>query len=125
MADVDIDLFEDHSKTEAQPDETGGTIPLIQGGVGGGASWEPKREQETSFGGKTQRTRLKEAQVEGLYQKLSEIAHQTARSIPFRLFRTKRSETVLQRQEYTLNPSCTNGGGVGMTPQWFFKHNSA
>ena len=40
--------------------------------IGGGAAWEPEHEQKTSFGGKTQRTRPKEAQVEGLYRKLSE-----------------------------------------------------
>ena len=57
IADVDIDPFSDHDKTDAQPDETGETISLIPGG---GATWEPEREQETSFGRKTQRTRLKE-----------------------------------------------------------------
>ena len=35
MAEVDIDPFDDHDKTDAQPDETGETIPLILGVVGG------------------------------------------------------------------------------------------
>ena len=41
LANVDIDPFGDHSKTGAQPDETGKTIPLNKGGVvgGGGATW--------------------------------------------------------------------------------------
>ena len=73
---VDVDPFGDYDK----PDETGKTIPLNPGGVvvEGGSTWEPEYKRETSFrGGKTQRTRLKEAQVEGLYQKLSKIICQT------------------------------------------------
>ena len=48
---VDID-FGDHSKTDAQPDETGETISLIPEGVGEGAIWKPECKQETLFGGK-------------------------------------------------------------------------
>ena len=61
MADNDIEPFGDHSKTDTQPDETGETIPLNPEGVvvGRGATWEPERGQETLFGEKTQRTRLK------------------------------------------------------------------
>ena len=73
MADVDIDPFCNHNKPDTQPNETGESILLTLGGViGGGSTWEP--ELETLFkGGKTQLTRLKEVQVEGLYRKLSEI----------------------------------------------------
>ena len=46
MANVDIYPFSDHDKTEVQPDETGETLPLIPGGVGG-ATWAPECEQET------------------------------------------------------------------------------
>ena len=43
MADVDIDPFSDHDKTDVQLDEMGETIPLDpRGGVGGGSTWEPK-----------------------------------------------------------------------------------
>ena len=46
----------------------GENIPLTPGVViGGGSTWEP--EHETLFRGKTQRTRPKEALVEGLYLK--------------------------------------------------------
>ena len=46
MADVDIDPFGDH---ESRPEEpTGENIPLTL--VGGGTTWEPEHEQETSFG---------------------------------------------------------------------------
>ena len=34
MADVDTNPFGDHDKTDAQPDETGETIPLNPGGAG-------------------------------------------------------------------------------------------
>ena len=46
MADIDIDPFGEHkSRTEEPTDEN---IPLTP--VGGGPTWEPTREQETSFG---------------------------------------------------------------------------
>ena len=42
MADVDIDSFTEHDKTDAQPDET---IPFALGEViEGGSTWEPKQE---------------------------------------------------------------------------------
>ena len=47
MADIDIDPFGEHeSRTEEPTDEN---FPLTP--VGGGSTWEPTREQETSFGG--------------------------------------------------------------------------
>ena len=53
MADVDINPFGDHNKTDSHPDDTGETIPLSPGGAIGaaGSSWEPEPEQETSCGG--------------------------------------------------------------------------
>ena len=85
MADIDIDPFGDHDKVDAQPDEPmGETIPLIRGGViGGGSTWELECKQETSIRGKMLSTRLKEAQVEGLYQKLSEETGQTPDAFHF------------------------------------------
>ena len=44
MADIDIDPFGEHNRTEEPTDEN---IPLIP--VGGGSTWEPTRE--TSFRG--------------------------------------------------------------------------
>ena len=46
MADVHIDPFGEHDKTDSHPDE-GETIPL---NPGGGSTWEPEHEQETLFG---------------------------------------------------------------------------
>ena len=82
MEDVDIDLFDNHDK----PEETGKAILFNQGGVvvGGGSTWESEHKQETSFRGRqTKRTRLKEAQVEGLHRKLTEITHQTPEALHF------------------------------------------
>ena len=58
MADVDIDPFGEHDRTESRTDETGENIPFTPVGGGGSSTWEPEREQETSFGGESQRTKL-------------------------------------------------------------------
>ena len=52
MADVDIDPFGEHDKTDTHPDETGENP--------GGATWEPEpeHEQETSFGGKLMKAKF-------------------------------------------------------------------
>ena len=89
MADVDIDPFggtehpasREHDRPESRTDEpTDEHIPLIPGEPGGaplsrvgGSTWEPERgEQEMSFGGESQRTKLMKDYVKDLYKKLSE-----------------------------------------------------
>ena len=73
MADIDIDPFGEY---ESRPEVTGGeSIPLSP--VRGGSTWEPEREQETSFGGLSgARVGLNagfvEDKVNGLYEILSE-----------------------------------------------------
>ena len=70
MADNDIDPFGEH---ESRPEKkTNKNIPLTPVGGGGGSTWEPTREQETSFGGESQRTKLMKDYVKDLYKKLSE-----------------------------------------------------
>ena len=69
MADIDINPFGEHDRTESRTDETGGNIPLTPVG---GSTWEPTHEQETSFGGENHRTKLVNDYVRDLYQKLSE-----------------------------------------------------
>ena len=81
MADVDIDPFGDH---ESRPEEQmGENIPLTPGR---GSTWEPEREQETSFGGESQRTKLKKEYVKGMYQKLSEKWSRTSEAFHFDYF---------------------------------------
>ena len=72
MADVDINPFGNHDKTDLHPDE-GESIPLTpEVEIGGGSSWEAEREQKTSFGGrKAQERRLTESYVDSLYKELS------------------------------------------------------
>ena len=73
MADIDIDPFGEHeSRTEEPTDENILLDPVTS--VGGGVqTWEPTREQETSFGGReSQRTKLMKDYVKDLYKKLAE-----------------------------------------------------
>ena len=65
MAGVDTDPFGEHDRTESKTDETGENIPFTPVG---GSTWEPDRgEQETSFGGESQRTSLMKGYVKDLY----------------------------------------------------------
>ena len=76
MADVDINPFGEH---ESRPEEpTGEHIPLDPVTPGRSSSWEPDRgEQETSFGGESQRTKLMKDYVKDLSKKLSENIGET------------------------------------------------
>ena len=68
MADVDIDPFGGH---ESRPEEpTDEHIPLDPVTPGRSSTWEPDRgEQETSFRGESQRTKLMKDYVKDLYKK--------------------------------------------------------
>ena len=69
MADIDIDPFEEHESRSEE--STGENIPLIPGEQGV-PTWDPGREQETSFrGGLTQARRLINSFVDSLYEELS------------------------------------------------------
>ena len=90
MADIDINPFGDH-ETESRPDEPmGENIPLTPGR--GGSTWEPEREQETSFRGESQKNELIKDYVKGLYQKLSERMDQTPEAFHFDYFELKDGE---------------------------------
>ena len=66
MADVNIDPFggREHDRTESRTNETGENIPIPSVGE---PTWEPEREQETSFGGESHRTKLVKDYVRDLY----------------------------------------------------------
>ena len=71
MADIDIDLFGEHVRTEEPMDEHIPLHPVTP--VGGRSTWEQTRKQEASFRGReSQRNRLLRDWVEGLYRKLSQ-----------------------------------------------------
>ena len=76
MADVDIDPFGEH---ESRPEEpTDENIPLDLVTPGRSSTWETDQgEQETSFGGESQRTKLMKDYVRDLYKKLSENVGET------------------------------------------------
>ena len=86
MADIDIDPFGEHNKTDSHPD--GETIPLPLIIPGGGFTWEPEREQEMLFGGeKTQERRLTDSYVNNLYKELSKHHSRTADATCYNNFR--------------------------------------
>ena len=80
MADVDIDPFgggKERDRTESRPDEN---IPLPSvppvTPVGGGSTWEPEREQETSLGGESHTSVLhKECLAGKIYELIGNKIH--------------------------------------------------
>ena len=99
VADIDINLFGDHDKT----DETEETIPLTPGGMGGGGvTSEPEHKQKVSFGWKNKKTRLKKTQFEGLYQKLSESIGQTPAVFHFDNFKLRDGQLYYKGKSMSL-----------------------
>ena len=97
MADVDINPFGDH---ESRPEEpTGENIPLTPGG---GSTWEPEREQETSFGGESQKTRVLKDYVKNLCRKLSENSGETLEAFHFDYFKLKDGELYYRDKSRSL-----------------------
>ena len=92
MADVDIDPFGEHESRTDDSTETGENIQFTP--VGGGRStWEPERgEQETSFGGESQRTKLMKDYVRDLYKKLSENVGETPEEFHYDYFKLEDGE---------------------------------
>ena len=61
--------------------------------VGGGSTWEPTREQETSFGGReSQRTKLMKDYIKDLYKKISENIGETPEEFHYDYFKLKDGE---------------------------------
>ena len=90
MADIDIDPFREHeSRTEEPTDEN---IPLDLVTSGKSSTWEPEREQETSFGGESQRTKLMKDYVKDLYKKLSENIDETPELFHYDYFKLEGGE---------------------------------
>ena len=87
MADVDIDPFGEHESRSEEP--KGDNIPLTPVG---GSTWEPEREQETSFEGESKRTRLMKDYVKDLCKKLSDNIGETPGALHFDYFKFKDRE---------------------------------
>ena len=91
MADIDIDPFGEHESRTDDHTETGENIPFTS--VGGGSTWEPDRgEEETSFRGEFQRTKLKKDYVKDLYKKLSENIGETPELFHYDYFKLEGRE---------------------------------
>ena len=91
MADIDIDLFGEHESRTNDHTETSENIPFTP--VGGGSTWEPDRgEQETSFGGESQRTKLMKDYIKDLYKKLSENVGETPELFHYDYFKLEGGE---------------------------------
>ena len=91
MADIDINPFGEHeSRTDELMDEHISVTPV----VGGRSTWEPDRgEQETSFGGESQRTKLMKDYVKDLYKKLSENIGETQEEFHYDYFKLEGNTT--------------------------------
>ena len=91
MAGVDIDPFGEH---ESRPEEpTDEHIPLDPVTPGRSSTWEPDRgEQETSFGGESQRTKLMKDYVKDLYKKLPENIGETPELFHYDYFKLEGRE---------------------------------
>ena len=92
MADVDIDPLGEHeSRTDEPTDEHIPLDPVTP--VGGRLTWEPTREQETSFGRReSQRTKLMKDYVRDLYKNLSENIGETPELFYYDYFKLEDGE---------------------------------
>ena len=88
MANVDIDPFGEHDRTEEPTDEN---IPFTS--VGGRSTWEPECKQETSFRGReSQRTKLLKDYFKDLYKKISENIGETPEEFHYNYFKIEDGE---------------------------------
>ena len=116
MTDVDIDIFGEHESRHDEP--TDGHIPLdpVTPVGGGGSTWEPTREQETSFGGReSQRTKLMKDYVKDLYKKISENIGETPEEFHYDYFKLKDGELYFRgKRKFLNNQRCAEiGWNVG------------
>ena len=91
MGDIDIDPFGEH---ESRPEEpTDEHIPLVPVTPGRSSTWEPDRgEQETSFRGESQTTKLMKDYVRDLCKKLSENIGETLELFHYDYFKLEGGE---------------------------------
>ena len=97
MTDVDINPFGEHESRTGDNTETGENISFTP--VGGGSTWEPECEQETSFGGESQRTKLMKGYVKDLYKKISENIGETPEEFPMIISNLKMESCTTEARE--------------------------
>ena len=91
MADVDIDPFGEHESRTEEPTDEHISLDLVTP-ERGRSTWEPTREQETSFGGESQRTKLMKDYVRDLYKKLSDNIGETPELFHYDYFKLEGGE---------------------------------
>ena len=91
MEDVDIDPFGEHeSRSEESTNEHISLDPVTPRRS---STWEPDQgEQETSFGGESQRTKLMKDYVRDLYKKISENIGETPELFHYDYFKLEGGE---------------------------------
>ena len=90
MADIDIDPFGEHESRPEEPTDEHIPLDLV---TPGRSTWEPDRgEQETSFGGESQRTRLMKDYVRDLCKRLSENISETPELFHYDYFKLEGRE---------------------------------
>ena len=105
---ISIHLENMHDKTDSHSDNTGENIPLPLVNPRGGSTWEPEREQETSFGGRMSlREELLREQVKCLYRKLSENIVQNPEDFHYDYFEIRKGRLYY---ENTNRPLTTKDG---------------
>ena len=102
MADIDIDPFGEHHRTEEPTDKN---IPLSLVGPGGLSTWKPECERETSFGGKSLETlkyKTLESFVKSLYKRLSGCDDEPPETINFDNFDLRNGQLYYIYIYYTI-----------------------
>ena len=112
MSDVDIDPFGKHESRPEEPTDENIPLDLV---TPGRSTWEPTREQETSFGGReSQRTKLMKDYIKDLYKKLSENIGENPEEFHYGYFKLEDGELYYRGKR---KPLTTEGKlkSVGMT----------
>ena len=89
MTDTDIDPFGEHESRPEEPTDEHIPLTLV---TPGRSTWEPEREQETSFLGESQRTKLMKDYVKDLYKGLSENIDETPELFHYDYFKLEGKE---------------------------------
>ena len=118
MTDIDIDPFGKHELRPEKPTDENTPLDPVTPVGGGGSTWEPAREQETSFEGRltllrrgrqSQRNRLLINQVEGLYERLSQKLARTSEAFHYDLFELRDGKLYFRDKS---KPLTTKKGGL-------------
>ena len=118
MADVNIDPFGEHESRPEEPTDEHIPLATVTPVRGGGSTWKPTYEQETSFGGcstllcggrQSQRNRLLINRVEGLYERLSQKLARTSEVFHYSLSELRDGKLCFRYKSKSLT---TKKGGL-------------